>query len=68
MQAEGYKTIIRNINSKTKLNGIAYKLLNTAKVRNKKDFMDTILRLFMSCEKSVPTVFLDVMSENAIRF
>lgn len=57
-----------SINSINKINGIAYKLLNTAKVRNKKDFMDTILRLFMSCEKSVPTVFLDVMSENELDF
>ena len=30
--------------------------------------MDTILRLFMSCEKSVPTAFLDVMSENELDF
>ena len=57
-----------SINSINKINGIAYKLLNTAKVRNKKDFMDTILRLFMSCEKSVPTVFLEVMSENELDF
>lgn len=57
-----------SINSKNKINGIAYKLLNTAKVRNKKDFMDTILRLFMSCEKSVPTAFLNVMSESELDF
>lgn len=57
-----------SINSTNKINGIAYKLLNTAKVRNKKDFMDTILRLFMSCEKSIPTVFLDVMSEKELDF
>lgn len=57
-----------SINSTNKINGIAYKLLNTDKVRNKKDFMDTILRLFMSCEKSIPTVFLDVMSEKELDF
>ena len=55
-------------NSTNKINGIVYKLLNAAKVRNKKDFMDTILRLFMSCEKSVPTVFLDIMSEKELDF
>ncbi|MCR8743766.1 type I-B CRISPR-associated protein Cas8b1/Cst1 [Romboutsia lituseburensis] len=55
-------------NSKNKIDGIAYRLLNTAKVRNKKDFMDIILRLFMSCEKSVPTVFLDVMAEKELDF
>lgn len=65
-------------NSENKLDGIAYRLLNTAKVRNKKDFMDTILRLFMSSEKkgkdgkmhsmSVPMVFLDVMAEKELDF
>lgn len=65
-------------NSENKLDGIAYRLLNAAKVRNKKDFMDTILRLFMSSEKkgkdgkmhsmSVPMVFLDVMAEKELDF
>lgn len=55
-------------NSKNKIDGIAYRLLNTAKVRNKKDFMDIVLRLFMSSEKSVPTVFLDVMAEKELDF
>ena len=50
----GIQDYYKEYKSETKLNGIVYKLLNTAKVRNKKDFMDTILRLFMSCEKSVP--------------
>lgn len=55
--------------AENKLNGIAYRLLNTSKVRNKKDFMDIILRLFMSCEKPiVPTVFLDVMEEKELDF
>lgn len=55
-------------NSKNKINGIAYRLLNTAKVRNKKDFMDIVLRLFMSCEKSVPIAFIDVMAEKELDF
>lgn len=55
-------------NSKNKIDGVAYRLLNTAKVRNKKDFMDIVLRLFMSSEKSVPTVFLDVMAEKELDF
>ncbi|WP_455539347.1 type I-B CRISPR-associated protein Cas8b1/Cst1 [Terrisporobacter sp.] len=65
-------------NSENKLEGIAYRLLNTAKVRNKKDFMDIILRLFMNSKKkgddgnmysmSVPMVFLDAMSEKDLDF
>ena len=65
-------------NSENKLEGIAYRLLNTAKVRNKKDFMDIVLRLFMSSKKkgqddkwysmSVPMVFLDVTTEKDLDF
>lgn len=55
-------------NSKNKINGIAYKLLNAVKVGNKKDFMDTVLRVFMSSEKSVPPVFIEIMSEKDIDF
>lgn len=55
-------------NSENKLDGISYRLLNAAKVRNKKDFMDIILRLFMSSEKSVPSLFLDIMAEKELDF
>lgn len=55
-------------NSKNKLGGIAYRLLNTAKVGNKKDFMDTLLRIFVSAEEDVPLVFLDVMAEKELNF
>ena len=65
-------------NSENKLEGIGYRLLNTAKVRNKKDFMDIVLRLFMSSKKkgkddkwhsmNVPMVFLDVMAEKDLDF
>ena len=55
-------------NSKNKINGVAYKLLNAIKVGNKKDFMDTVLRIFMSAEKSVPSVFIEVMAEKDLDF
>ena len=55
-------------NSKNKINGIAYKLLNAVKVGNKKDFMDTVLRVFMTAEKSVPTAFIEIMSEKEVDF
>ena len=57
-----------NSNSKNKINGIAYKLLNSVKVGNKKDFMDTVLRLFMSAEKSVPSIFIEIMAEKDLDF
>lgn len=55
-------------NSENKINSIAYRLLNTSKVRNKKDFMDIILRTFMASEMSVPQLFLDVMAEKELDF
>ncbi|KXZ39973.1 CRISPR-associated protein Cst1 [Alkalithermobacter thermoalcaliphilus JW-YL-7 = DSM 7308] len=55
-------------NAENKINSIAYKLLNTSKVRNKKDFMDIILRTFMAAQMSVPQLFLDIMSENQLDF
>ena len=55
-------------NVKNKINGIAYKLLNAIKVGNKKDFMDTVLRIFMSAEKSVPSVFIEIMAEKDLDF
>lgn len=57
-----------NTNSKNKINGVAYKLLNAVKVGNKKDFMDTILRVFISAEKSVPSVFIEIMAEKDLDF
>lgn len=57
-----------NNNAKNKINGIAYKLLNAIKVGNKKDFMDTVLRIFMSAEKSVPSVFIEIMAEKDLDF
>lgn len=57
-----------NTNSKNKINGVAYKLLNSVKVGNKKDFMDTVLRVFMPSEKSVPSVFIEIMAEKDLDF
>lgn len=55
-------------NSKNKINSVAYKLLNTIKVGNKKDFMDTVLRVFMSAEKSVPSIFIEIMAQKDLDF
>lgn len=55
-------------NAENKIISIGYKLLNAAKSRNKKDFMDTVLRVYMTSGKSVPTIFLDVMAEKDLDF
>lgn len=56
------------INSENKIDSIAYKLLNASKIGNQKEFMDILLRIFMTSGKSVPTVFLDVITENTLDF
>lgn len=57
-----------NKNSKNKIDGVSYKLLNSVKVGNKSDFMDTIIRIFMSAEKKLPAFFLDIEIEKDLDF
>ena len=54
--------------SENKIEGLAYRLLNAAKSRNKKLFMDSLLRVYMASEKEVPDIFLNVMHEENIEF
>ncbi|MED0675079.1 Cas8a1 family CRISPR/Cas system-associated protein [Aneurinibacillus thermoaerophilus] len=51
-----------------KVAGIAYRLLNATKANNKDSFMDTLLRVYMSVDKPVPTVFLHAMHEREMDF
>ncbi len=58
----------RQKNNENQLSGISYKLLNAAKADNKKDFMDTIIRIYMSIEKNIPMLFLEIMKEEKLDF
>lgn len=60
--------IYRQKNNENQLSGISYKLLNAAKADNKKDFMDTIIRIYMSVEKEIPMLFLDTIKEEKLDF
>lgn len=55
-------------NEENKISGIIYRLLNATKSNNKKEFMDTILRLHMAREMEVPHLFLQVLNENELSF
>ncbi|MCC0655902.1 type I-B CRISPR-associated protein Cas8b1/Cst1 [Clostridioides sp. ES-S-0123-01] len=57
-----------NKNSKNKIDGVSYKLLNSVKVGNKSDFMDTVIRIFMSAEKQIPVFLLDIEIEKDLDF
>lgn len=51
-----------------KVTGIAYRLLNTVKAGNKREFMDAVFRLHMPLEKPVSPVFLNVLHERKLDF
>ncbi|MDI3311610.1 MAG: type I-B CRISPR-associated protein Cas8b1/Cst1 [Thermoanaerobacterium sp.] len=54
--------------SDNRISSIAYRLLNTAKVGNKKDFMDTVMRLYINSEMEMPRVLLEAFYEGDIDF
>lgn len=55
-------------NGENKISGMAYRLLNATKAGNKNEFMDSVIRIFMSSEKEVPSLFLDVINEKEMSF
>lgn len=54
--------------SGNKIQGIAYRLLNASKAGNKKQFMDSLLRIYMAAQKEVPSIFLNILHEEDIDF
>lgn len=53
-----------NKKEENKLNGYTYKMLNSIKLGNKKEFMDIIIRIHMSMGKNVSPIFLEVMQDS----
>lgn len=60
--------VYRGNKAENKLPGICYRLLNATKAENKKEIMDTIIRIYMSAEKEIPYVFLDIMKEEKLDY
>lgn len=54
--------------AENKIDSIAYRLLNAAKANNKKDFMDTLIRVHLNAGKEIPSIFLDIMTEKDLAF
>ena len=54
--------------SENKIAGISYRLLNSVKAGNKKDFMDGILRVYMSVNKELPKIILEAIKEEKLDF
>ncbi len=51
-----------------KIDGYTYKMLNSIKAGNKKEFMDIVIRIHMSMGKDVSPIFLEVMQDTDLDF
>lgn len=59
---------LKNRGEENKINGYAYKMLNSIKAGNKKELMDTILRIHISMGKEVSPIFIEIMKETNLDF
>ena len=55
-------------NEINKIDGYTYKMLNSIKAGNKKEFMDIVIRIHMSMGKDVSPIFLEVMQDTDLDF
>lgn len=51
-----------------KIDGYIYRMLNSIKAGNKKDFMDIVIRIHMSMGKDVSPIFLEVLQDTDLDF
>ena len=51
-----------------KLDGYTYKMLNSIKAGNKKEFMDIVIRLHMAMGKDVSSIFIEIMQTTGLDF
>ena len=59
---------LKRNNEDNKLDGYTYKLLNSIKAENKKEFMDIVIRLHMAMGKDVSPIFIEVMQTTGLDF
>ncbi|MDG4656923.1 type I-B CRISPR-associated protein Cas8b1/Cst1 [Ectobacillus antri] len=59
---------VRNKCEEGKVRSVAYRLLNAVRANDKKMFLDTTMRLYMSIDSPLPTVFMSVLDESEIDF
>lgn len=62
------EAIMRSSGSEKKVTSIAYRLLNAAKAGNRKNFMDTLLRIYMSADRPISPIFLNALHERDLDF
>lgn len=60
--------LLKHRGESNKLDGYMFRLLNSVKLENKKEFMDTVIRLNITLGKDVSPIFLEVMQDNSLDF
>lgn len=59
---------LKKNNEENKLDSYVYKMINSIKANNKKEFLDIIIRLHLFMEKDVSPIFLEVMQDGNLDF
>ncbi len=59
---------LKNKGEDNKLDGYTYKMLNSIKAENKKEFMDIVIRLHMAMGKDVSPIFIETMQTTGLDF
>lgn len=61
-------SIHEEMKEENKLSGYVYKMLNSIKLNNRKDFMDMVIRLHISVKKDVSQIFIEAMQDGELDF
>ena len=64
----GIHSELKNKGEDNKLDGYTYKMLNSIKAGNKKEFMDIVIRLHMAMGKDVSPIFIETMQTTGLDF
>ena len=59
---------LKNKGEDNKIDGYTYKMLNSIKAGNKKEFMDIVIRLHMAMGKDVSPIFIETMQTTGLDF
>ena len=59
---------LKKQNSESKLDGYTYKMLNSIKAGNKKEFMDTVIRLHIAIGKDISPIFIETIQDSGLDF
>lgn len=59
---------LKKSGEENKLSGYTYKMLNSIKTGNKKEFMDIVIRIHMSMGKDISPIFLETMQDTDLDF